>query len=122
MSSDYRSSFEHMVHKALGREWEYEPGAMPYSVPRKYTPDFVRGKIVVECKGYFREGDTQKYRAIKATCDEQGLTFVMVLMNPSKKVRKGSTITMLEWCEKNGIPWFDLETIDKLLEVEHVDN
>lgn len=121
MSSKYRSTFERMVHLALGKDWEYEPYKMSYSIPRTYTPDFCLGQIVVECKGFFREGDTQKYRAIRDQCDREGTTFVMVLMNPLKQVRRGSHLTMSGWCEKNNIPWFDLETIDKLLEVKNVD-
>ena len=102
---------------ALGDDWEYEPTAMSYYVPRQYTPDFVNGSLVVEAKGYFREGDTQKYRAINAECKDLGLTFVMVLMNPDKKVRKGATLNMSGWCEKNGIPWFTVETLSKLKEM-----
>ena len=122
MSSNYRSDFEHMVHLALGKSWCYEPEQMAYTIARKYTPDFCCGPVVVECKGFFREGDTQKYRAIAQQCDADGKTFVMVLMSPHKKVRKGSHLTMAGWCEKHNIPWFDLETIDRLKEVEGVDS
>jgi hypothetical protein len=119
MASDYRSKFEQHVHKALGKDWEFEPLQMAYHVPRKYTPDFVyRDTVYVECKGYFREGDTQKYRAINDECAVIGKTFVMVLMNPFKKVRKGANLTMADWCEKNDIPWFTLESIDHLKQLE----
>jgi hypothetical protein len=120
--SKYRSQFEQMVHLALGKDWDFEPYQMDYSVPRKYTPDFVREHVLIECKGYFREGDTQKYRAIKEQCHEDGLTFVFCLMNPHKKVRKGSHLTMAGWCEKNSIPWFDLESVDEFKEIYHVDS
>jgi len=120
--SQYRSQLEQMVHFALGDEWDYEPHQMEYSIPRKYTPDFVyKDQILVEVKGFFREGDTQKYRAIKEQCWSDGKTFVMVLMTPNKKVRKGAHLTMAQWCEKNSIPWFDLETIHELKEAENAD-
>jgi hypothetical protein len=110
----YRSTFEGMVHMALGDDWEFEPLQMEYTVPRKYTPDFVKGKIYVETKGYFREGDTQKYRAINDQCTVDGNTLVFVLMNPDKKVRRGANLSMAGWCEKNNIPWFSMETINEL--------
>ena len=107
-----------MVHNAIGQDWDYEPFSIEYNTPRKYTPDFVCNDIYVECKGYFREGDTQKYRAIDKTLKAQDKRLVFVLMQPSKKVRKGSNITMQGWCEKNDIPWFDLENIEGLFHVD----
>ena len=112
MSINYRSTFEHMVHNALGPEWEYEPESLPYWVPRKYTPDFVRGNCVIEAKGYFRDGDMQKYRAIDAQLTEEGRQLIFILMKANQRVRKGTNITMADWCDRNNIPWFDLETID----------
>jgi hypothetical protein len=111
-----------MVARALGPEWDHEPYQMGYKVPRKYTPDFCRNQVVIECKGFFREGDTQKYRAINEQCLEEGKIFVMVLMSPLKKVRRGTKLTMAGWCEKNLIPWYDLENIEEMLETYHVDS
>ena len=121
----YRSTFEGSVALALGNKWKYEAEQMNYHVPRKYNPDFVYTsedgrKVYMECKGFFREGDTQKYRAIKAECDVLDIMFIFVLMNPDKKVRKGATLSMSGWCEKNGIPWFTLETLQNLKELEDV--
>lgn len=118
----YRSTLEQMVGFALGKEWFYEPWSMPYSVPRKYTPDFVRGNVIMEVKGYFREGDTQKYRAIKEQCWNENKRFIMLLQNSNKKVRKGSHLTMAGWCDKNGIPWYDLETVERIEELFNADH
>ena len=112
----YRSNFEAAVHLFLGDEWEFEPHSLEYSVPRKYTPDFVHKNFIVEAKGYFREGDTQKYRAIHDQTSKTGQKLVFVLMNPNKKVRKGATLTMSGWCDKNDIPWFTMETLNELKE------
>ena len=108
--------FEGAIHMALGDDWEYEPHQIEYSVPRKYTPDFAYKNIIVEAKGYFREGDTQKYRAIHGQTCRNGLRLVFVLMNPNKKVRKGASLTMAGWCDKNDIPWFTMETLNELKE------
>ena len=108
--------FEGAIHMALGDDWEYEPHQIEYSVPRKYTPDFAYKNIIVEAKGYFSEGDTQKYRAIHDQTCKTGKMLVFVLMNPDKKVRKGSTLTMAGWCDKNYIPWFTMDTLNELKE------
>lgn len=105
----YRSNLEKAVGAALGTQWAYEPFKVPYEIPKKYTPDFVyEGPLVsifVEVKGYFRVGDTQKYKAIRDSLghDER---LVFFLQDPNKKVRKGSSLTMSQWCEKEGLEWY----------------
>lgn len=115
---NYRSKLEEMVHGLLGvDDWAYEPFKVRYSTPHSYTPDLVtqvRGdyQILVEIKGYFRPGDTQKYKAIKKSLDAEDLSegprreLVFFLSSPFKKVRKGAMLTMAQWCEKEGFPWF----------------
>ena len=39
---------------------------------------------------------------------------MFVLTNANKKVRKGSKITMGEWCEKEGFKWFTTDTLKEL--------
>jgi hypothetical protein len=84
---------------------------------RKYKPDFVDKKTgdVIETKGFFRSGDTQKYTAIRDMITPTKLVFV--LSDPNKKVRKGSKITMGQWCAKEG---FDFYTLDEY--ADHVIN
>jgi len=107
----YRNNFEADIGDKLV-DWNYEPYHIPYVTKRKYIPDFTKGNILVEAKGYFRVGDTQKYKAIRDSLFSQELVFV--LTNADKKVRKGSKITMGEWCEKEGFKWFTLETLKEL--------
>jgi|TARA_R100000541_G_scaffold3581_1_gene10842 hypothetical protein len=107
----YRNKFEANIGEKLD-DWSYEPYHIPYVTKRKYIPDFTKGNILVEAKGYFRVGDTQKYKAIRDSLFSQELVFV--LTNASKKVRKGSKITMGEWCEKEGFKWFTLDTLKEL--------
>ena len=107
----YRNNFEANIGEKLV-DWNYEPYQIPYVTKRKYIPDFTKGNILVEAKGYFRVGDTQKYKAIRDSLFSQELVFV--LTNADKKVRKGSKITMGEWCDKEGFKWFTLKTLKEL--------
>ena len=107
----YRNKFEANIGEKLA-DWSYEPYHIPYVTKRKYIPDFTKGNILVEAKGYFRVGDTQKYKAIRDSLFSQELVFV--LTNANKKVRKGSKITMGEWCDKEGFKWFTLDTLKEL--------
>jgi len=106
MTSKYRSGFEESVGEVLEpRGFEYEPFSVTYNMPGKYTPDFVLGDTLVECKGYFRPGDQKKYLAVKnGLVGSQELVFL--LQYPSKRVRKGAKLTMSGWCDKNNIRWF----------------
>ena len=107
----YRNNFEADVGEELV-DWSYEPYHIPYIIKRKYIPDFTRGNILVECKGFFRAGDTQKYKAIRDSLHSQELVFVFT--NSNKKVRKGSKLTMGEWCDKEGFKWFTKDTLQEL--------
>jgi hypothetical protein len=93
----------------------YEPCKLPYRVPRIYCPDFVHKKtgVLIECKGFFRPGDTAKYKAIRDCVDEE---LIFVLSNPRKKVRKGAKMTMGEWCEKEGFSYFTPDQMEDLLD------
>ena len=112
--SKFRSTFEEDVSKIL-KEFNYEPFTIPYTIARSYRPDFVdvSGLYLIECKGYFRDGDTKKYTSIRDSLPkEQELIFV--LMQPNKKIRKGAKMTMSEWCDKEGILWYSLNTLQEL--------
>ena len=118
--SKYRSSFEEDVAQVLQpHSFTYEPGQWQYKIPRKYTPDFVyEGQLrttLIECKGYFRVGDTQKYKAIRDCLgpDEQ---LVFVLMKPDQKVSKQAKLTMAQWCDKEGLMWYTIDTLEELID------
>ena len=110
---------EALAKLILRRGFEYEPFAAPYTVHRKYTPDFVHQGtgIMIEAKGYFRVGDTMKYKAIRDTIDAE---LVFVLSDPNKKVRKGSKLTMGQWCDKEGFEFFTVHQHEEL--VKYVTN
>ena len=110
-TTKYRNNFESDVGEQL-RGWQYEPRKYPYIIKRNYIPDFVKDDLLVECKGFFRSGDTKKYISIRDSLSQNELVFV--LTNPNKKVRKGSKITMGEWCDKEGFRWFTVDTLEEL--------
>ena len=114
-NSTFRSTFEEDVSKIL-KEFDYEPFTVPYTIERSYRPDFVHSAsgVLVECKGYFRDGDTKKYTSVRDSLPE-GQTLVFVLMQPDKKIRKGAKMTMSQWCDKENILWYTIETLQELI-------
>lgn len=117
-TSKYRSGLEERFHQKAPM-FEFEPIKVPYVTYRNYIPDFVYKtdvghNVMIECKGFFRVGDTQKYKAIRDSNKFDELIFVFT--NGNKKLRKGSKMTLGQWCEKEGFEWFTEETIDELLE------
>ena len=117
---NFRSEFERDVATQLQPfGFSYEPYQVPYRIERKYTPDFVydyRGQTyLIECKGYFRAGDTQKYRSI-ANCLGSDQELIFVLMKPNQKVNKTTKLTMAQWCEKHSILWYSIDTLKDLVD------
>ncbi len=113
VNSKYRSSLEaKFAANNSGKGYQYEPFSVPYVMKRNYKPDFVLDDVLIECKGFFRPGDTLKYKSIRDSLPDYELVFV--LSDPNKKVRKGSKLTMGQWCEKEGIKHFTVYEDKKL--------
>ena len=117
---NFRSEFERDVATQLQPfGFSYEPFQVDYIIERKYTPDFVYEKngrtYLIECKGYFRSGDTQKYRSI-SKCIPDTHELIFVLMKPNQKVSKSTKNTMAQWCDKNGILWYNIDTLKELVD------
>lgn len=115
----YRSALEKEFSKEVKRKgFKYEPFDVPYIVHRHYKPDFVHEekKVMVEVKGFFRVGDTLKYKSIRDTILEDNWELIFLLSNPNKKVRKGGKITMGQWCDKEGFKHYTLHTARQLVD------
>ena len=109
----YRSGLEKKFAELAPRGmFKFEPFTVPYTIHRNYKPDFVCEHFLIECKGYFRVGDTQKYTAIRDSLGFEELIFV--LSDPNKKLRKGAKMTMGQWCDKESFKHYTLQTIDDL--------
>jgi len=112
----FRSGLESAFSKAVGTEdFAYEPVRIPYIIKKKYVPDFIcqRTGAMIECKGFFRVGDTQKYKAIR---DEIDRPLIFVFTDSRKRLRKGSKMNLGQWCDKEGLACFTMDTVDELLE------
>ena len=117
-SGKFRSALEKEFSKEVKRKgFKYEPYGIPYTVHRTYMPDFVHEekKVMVEVKGFFRVGDTLKYKSIRDTILEDGWELIFLLSNEHKKVRKGGKITMGQWCDKEGLKHYTLNTAQELV-------
>ncbi|NDB65747.1 MAG: hypothetical protein EB168_08785 [Euryarchaeota archaeon] len=112
---NFRSKFEKDVSQHL-HGFLYEPFTVPYTIHRNYKPDFVHEATgtLVECKGFFRDGDTKKYKSVRDSLPENQ-RLVFVLMHPNKKIRKGATMTMAQWCDKEEIMWYTIDTLQELI-------
>jgi hypothetical protein len=111
----YRSGLEKTFAKEAPRGmFAYEPERIPYVVHRHYCPDFVHNEtgIMIECKGFFRAGDTLKYKSIRDTIEAE---LVFVLSDPNKKLRKGAQMTMGQWCDKEGFKFFTVSQMEELI-------
>ena len=109
----FRSKFEENVSEVLAPWWEYEASRFPYTMERKYVPDFVHEDTWLEVKGYFRAGDVAKYKAIAKS--NPNIRLIFIFSNPLKKVRKGAKLTMGEWALKNGSQYTTLKDLDSYL-------
>jgi len=109
----YRSKLEARVAIGLA-DWGYESEKMKYTIHRTYNPDFIKGNIYIEVKGFFRSGDTQKYKAINEQMLKEGKILAFVWSKPHQKLRKGSKLTNAGWCEKHGIKWFCQDSMKAL--------
>lgn len=105
----FRSKFEIEVANQLpaqARE-EYESHSIPYTVERKYTPDFpIRfadtGALgYIEVKGRFTSADRTKMKLIRQQHPNIDIRFVF---QENKRIRPGSSTRYLDWAEKNGFP------------------
>lgn len=109
----YRSKFEQRLSERLLKlGFKYEPLKLDYAVPEtehKYTPDFVKGKLIYELKGRFTAQDRKKMKLLVEQHPE--FKFVMVFQNPNIKINKNSKTTYAIWCEKNNIEWMSYKEI-----------
>ena len=111
----YKSKFELNVAKAFkkgGITFVYEPEVIKFLQPekkRKYTPDFkvetAAGTFLIETKGKLTAQD--RYKMIWVRDQNPDKRLVLLFMNSSVKLRKGSKTTYRMWAEKNGFQCFD---------------
>ncbi len=108
----FKSKFEELVSSHLEekeRRASYEVDTLSYTQPevqRKYKPDFkIADNVYIECKGIFSLDDRKKMLWVKEQHPEK--TFYILFYNAYQKLRKGSSTTYADWCDKHGFIWAD---------------
>lgn len=109
----YRSKFEQrLADRLLKLGFIYEPMKIDYTIPEskhKYTPDFVRGKLIYELKGRWTAQDRKKMKLLVEQHPE--FEIIMVFQNPTIKINKGSKTSYADYCDKNGIKWMSYKDL-----------
>jgi hypothetical protein len=104
-----RSGLEDKIAAQLdeaGVEYDYEKVKLDYSIPHKYTPDFILANgIIVEGKGLFDSADRTKHLAVKKQHPHLDIRFVF--SRSASPLYKGSKSTYATWCERNGFAYAD---------------
>lgn len=102
MKKTYKNLFEATVAKQIKRSkvpFKYEPEKIPYVIASHYKPDFILftplGKILIECKGYFRPEDKRKLAAVKRQHPGLDIRILFYAHRPA----------YIKWAEKNGFKW-----------------
>jgi hypothetical protein len=110
----YKSGLEDRLAQQLedaGVPFTYEEDRLKYVIPERqasYRPDFnINGKILIEAKGYFRGGasDRQKLALIKE--QHPNLDIRLVFQKASNPIYKGSKTTYAQWADSHGFQWAD---------------
>jgi len=101
-----RSGFERALAtqlKMAGVPFGYETTKLPYTVSHVYNPDFtLPNGILIEAKGRFMKGDTQKMKAVKQAHPDLDIRFVF--MDAHKRI-PGQKQTHAQWADRHGFPW-----------------
>src|SRR6267154_3185218 len=94
-----RNAFERRIDSQLFKsnlKYEYETKNIPYVLAGHYTPDFIidtpTGRILVECKGYFRPEAKRKMVAVKKQHPELDIRILFYSLK----------VQYIKWAEKNG--------------------
>jgi hypothetical protein len=104
----FRSKLEEIVASKIpkGVSWKFESEKLPYLLPKTYIPDIIIDKpdgrkLFIEIKGYLRDEDQRKMRAVKHTNPQLDIRFYFP--NDGKVHR--SQMTNSEWCRKYDFPY-----------------
>ena len=115
------SKWEGELKEGVLQECEHHPEKIPYFIEHNYTPDFIKGNIIIEAKGRFMDAaEARKYIWIrKALKPGQELVFLFYRHStpmPHAKARKdGTKFTHGAWATKNNFRWFTEDTITKII-------
>ena len=87
-----------------GCAFSYETLSLPYTVERKYKPDFILPNgVILEVKGYWVGADRTKHLRVREAHPDLDIRFVF--MNAHNRLSKRSKTTYAQWCDKKGFKW-----------------
>ncbi len=116
------SKWEQKLRDTIFKELDWQGEKVEYVIQHKYTPDFVKGDILIETKGRFRESaEARKYKHIREALEGTGKELVFVFYKPdtpmphAKKRKDGTKQTHAEWAERNGFKWFTEHNIGEYI-------
>jgi len=127
VAKGFRSAFEMRVFSVL-QGFEYEPFKLKYKKKSRkkyfcedcgsshvleeatYTPDFVKGNIIIETKGRFSPADQKKMLAVIR--DNPEYVVVMVFQDLGAKTNVG---TVVDWCKKHNVLYTNEKNLNLFL-------
>lgn len=91
----------------LGVDFLYEAEKLPYTLHKKYIPDFIittskGNKVYIETKGHFPSEDRSKMLAVIKEHPDLDIRMVFVKDN---KITKVSKTTYSTWCDRHNIKY-----------------
>ncbi len=115
----YDSHFERTLHEGPLKGCSFHPPMIEYVIHKKYEPDFIKGKVLIEAKGRFRDRqESAKYLWLRDALTK-GYELVFVFMNhkasmPGARRRKdGTRQSVGEWATRNNFTWYTPRTCPK---------
>lgn len=104
----FKSKFEEEISNFYNIGDVYESEKITYTLINNYTPDFIFGNTILECKGFFKPSDRRKMlEVIKQYPNKK---FIMFFQDSTVKISKKSKTTYGDWCSKNNIEWYCWKT------------
>ena len=104
----FRSKLEELVASKIpkGVAWKFESERLTYLLPKTYIPDLIiekpdGRKLYIEVKGYLRDEDQRKMRAVKFSNPDLDIRFFF----PEDKQVHRSSMLNSEWCRKYSYPY-----------------
>ena len=103
----FKSKFEQIVSKVLGKRAQYEPDKIKFvqpAVDRTYIPDWKIGEhVYIETKGKLDLETRKKMVWVKEQHPQ--LKFYILFQNAFNRITKRSNTTYADWCDRNGFEW-----------------
>ena len=108
----YDSHFERTLHEGALKSCAFHPPLIEYTIHKRYEPDFIFRRVLIEAKGRFRDRqESNKYLWIRDALPK-GYSLVFVFMNhkasmPGARRRRNRTRQSVgEWATKNNFTWY----------------